>query len=105
MNMKYKDFLEYLENTLEGYNLFMEKAIAFQEEKNRKRPAKNRWEPGRVQRAAYDMWKQSMQPLYDKLKSEIKSDDTQVWDDFMQNNNILETINDGITDLNFNEDI
>lgn len=103
--MKYKEFLDYLENNLDGYHLFMEKALAFQEEKNRKRPAKNRWEPGRVQRAAYDMWKQSMQPLYDKLKQEIKSDSSNEWADFIANNSIIETVNEGVAELNFSEDI
>lgn len=35
--MKYKEFLEYLESNLEGYNIFMRKARQFQGLQNAKR--------------------------------------------------------------------
>ena len=32
--MTYKEFLEYLENNFDGYEVFMEKAAAYQKSKN-----------------------------------------------------------------------
>lgn len=102
--MKYKDFLAYLEEHLDGYNAFMEKARVFQDAKNKKRPAKSRWEEKKVASATYEMWKKAMQPLYDNLKCEIKSDTEWLWVKYIDDHGILETINDGISELEFNED-
>ncbi|KLU71564.1 MAG: hypothetical protein RHS_2636 [Robinsoniella sp. RHS] len=71
--MTYKEFLEYIENNLDGYKVFMEKAIAFQGVKNQKRQPNKRWNDKKLKNAAYDMWKQSMQPLYNNLKKEVNS--------------------------------
>ena len=55
--MTYKEFLEYLENNFDGYDIFTEKASAYQHSKNQKRPAKSRWNENKVQKAANEMWK------------------------------------------------
>lgn len=101
--MKYKEFLQYLEDNLSGYESFIQKAISYQEEKNQKRPAKNRWNEEKIQNSAYDMWKASMQTLYDKLRNEIKSESEFTWKNYMDKNNILESVNDGISELSFDE--
>lgn len=102
--MKYRVFLSYLEENLDSYSAFMEKARTFQDIKNKKRPAKSRWEDKKITNATYEMWKKAMQPLYDNLKREIKSDAEWMWKDYIEKHGILETINDGISDLEFNED-
>lgn len=99
--MNYKDFLEYLETNLDGYEMFMQKAHQFQTEKNMKRPAKSRWEAPKMEKATYEMWKKSMEALYTKLKNEIKSDDFDLWIAFVDKNGLLEIVNDGIRELDF----
>lgn len=101
--MKYKEFLEYLQNNLTGYETFIEKATAYQREKNKARPAKKRWDDEKVGRAVNEMWKNSMQSLYDTIKNEVKSNSSFTWIEFIQKNNILESVNDGISELDFNE--
>lgn len=101
--MKYKEFLEYIETNLDGYTTFITKARKYQFDKNAKRAAKSRWKDEKVEKAAYDMWKKSMEPLYYNLKSEIKSDFREHWISFIKKNNILETVNEGISELDFNE--
>lgn len=101
--MKYKEFLEYLETNLEGYTIFMTKARKYQLEKNAKRPAKSRWKDEKMEKATYDMWKKSMEPLYNKLKAEINSNFQESWISFIEKNEILETVNEGISELNFDE--
>lgn len=99
--MKYKEFLEYLESNLTGYQTFMNKAIQFQIMKNAKRPKSDRWPQEKIEKAAYDMWKRSMENLYNQLKNEIKSDFRDPWISFIQKNEILDTVNEGISELDF----
>lgn len=99
--MKYKEFLQYLEINLDAYKIFMNKAMQFQRDKNSKRPPKKRWDEDKMHRAAYDMWKKSMETLFNTLKNEINSDLDFAWKEYMQKNNLLETVNDGIRDMDF----
>ena len=92
-----------MEKHLESYRTFMTKAAQYQKEKNFKRPAKSRWSDEKVQKATYDMWKAAMEPLYNKLKSEIGSGFRESWYSFIDKNNVFESVNEGISDLDFNE--
>lgn len=103
--MKYKEFLEYLELNLEGYKTFMNKARQFQITKNLKRPAKNRWSDEKMEKAAYEMWKKSMESLYNNLKKEIKSDLSFSWTSYIEKHEILETVNESISELDFSEEV
>ena len=95
--MTYKEFLEYLENNFDGYEIFMEKA------KNQKRPAKSRWNENKVQKATNEMWKKAMQPLYDTLKREIKSGISYKWLEYISQHEVLENLRDAMADLSFEE--
>ena len=101
--MKYKEFLQYLEDNLDGYEIFMRKATEYQEGKNQKRPAKKRWSDERVKAAAYDAWKKSMENLYNTLKHEIKSDSGFAWTEYITNHSILEDVNEGISEFVFDD--
>ena len=103
--MKYKEFLEYLELNLEGYKTFMNKARQYQITKNLKRPAKNRWSDDKMEKASYDMWKKSMESLYNNLKKEIKSDLSLSWTSYIEKHEILETVNESISELDFSEEV
>lgn len=103
--MKYKEFLEYLELNLEGYKTFMNKARQYQITKNLKRPAKNRWSGEKMEKAAYELWKKSMENLYNNLKKEIKSDLSLSWTSYIEKHEILETVNESISELDFSEEV
>lgn len=103
--MKYKEFLEYMENNLDGYKSFTAKAMQFQRKKNAKRqPAAKRWSEEKMQKASYEMWKKAMEPLYNKLKAEIKSDLRPSWISFIEKHDIFESVNEGISDIDFSEE-
>ncbi len=102
--MKFKEFLEYLEVNLSSYHTFMQKALAFQSSKNAKRAPKSRWNEARVEKAAYEMWKASMDTLFNKIKCEVRSDQPSVWISFMEKNHIFDILNDGIAEMDFSED-
>ena len=102
--MKYKEFLDYLEKNLSGYQTFMFKAMQFQRAKNVKRPAKSRWTDKKMEKAAGEMWKKAMEALYYNLKKEIKSDFPSAWISFIEKNAIQESVNESISELDFSED-
>lgn len=102
--MKYKEFLEYLENNLTGYQTFMRKARQFQVELNAKRKKDSHWPEERIDRTAYEMWKKSMESLHNQIKGEVKSDSRFAWTDFMEKNNIFETVNESISEMSFSDE-
>lgn len=102
--MKYKEFLEYMEKNLEGYRIFTSKALQYQRGKNAKRAPKSRWNDEKLQKAAYSMWKMSMENLYNNLKREINSDIPSAWTSYIKENELFEIINENISDLDFSDD-
>lgn len=102
--MRYKEFLEYLEANLDGYHTFMSKAMQYQRDKNMNRPKKNRWNNEKMQKAACDMWKKSMETLYNNLKREINSSIPSAWIAYIEKHNLFEIINDSISELDFSDD-
>lgn len=102
--MKYKEFLQYLEANLDTYQVFIDKAMQFQRDKNSKRPPAKRWDEDKMLRAAYDMWKKSMENLFNTIKREINSDADFIWREYIEKNNIIESVNDGIRDMDFASD-
>ena len=103
--MKYKEFLEYLEKNLDGYQTFMRKALEYQTRKNAKRQKKDRWNEEKIEKAAYEMWKKSKENLYNNLKKEIKSDLSFSWTSYIEKHEILETVNESISELDFSEEV
>lgn len=101
--MTYKEFLEYLENNFDGYEVFMEKATEYQQLKNQKRPANSRLNESKVEKAANEMWKKAMQPLYDTLKREIKSGIPYKWTEYIEQHEVLEGLRDAMADLSFGD--
>lgn len=102
--MKYREFLEYLEKNLTGYQIFMLKAMQFQQDKNAKRQKKDRWENNKMEKATTEMWKKAMETLYYNLKKEIKSDFPSTWVSYIEKHEILESVNESISELDFSED-
>lgn len=102
--MRYKEFLEYLEKNLTGYQTFMFKAVQFQRVKNAKRQKKDRWEDKKMEKVADEMWKKAMETLYYNLKKEIKSDFPSTWVSYIEKHEILESVNESISELDFSDD-
>ncbi|MDT2814323.1 hypothetical protein P7H75_05650 [Vagococcus carniphilus] len=102
--MTINEFLEFLEKHLSNYNLFIEKSTEYQLEKNKKRTPKKRWDEKKINRVVNGMWKSSMQVAYDKVKSEVgvpRYDGYEKWTDFIEKNDLLEAINNSISELEF----
>lgn len=102
--MTINEFLEFLEKNLMSYDTFIDKATEHQLEKNKKRPPKKRWDEKKIIRSVNTMWKISMQVAYDKVKVEVgmpRYDGYDKWVEFIEKNELLEAINDSISELEF----
>lgn len=102
--MLYYEFKEWLEENSSGTQLFAEKALDYQLEKNRKRTGKNKWNDAKVQRAADGMYNQAITGAYDQIKAQKgvpKINGRQIWIDFMQKINFVEIFNEGVSEVEF----
>lgn len=103
--MYYDEFVEYLkQNVSHALDQFLEKATEFQNNKNKERAKKSRWNEARVQREITGMYTQLLSNAYEKIKAEKgvpKYNGHQIWIDFMEEKNFLEMFADGISETEF----
>lgn len=98
--MTFNEFLEYLEEHLEGYQVFYKKALVYQNMKNKARKKKP-WNEAKIERAVKAMWKSSVQPLYDKIKSAKGNSPKDEWIEYIEQHEIFESVNDSMSELEF----
>lgn len=102
--MIYPDFKEYLEKTT-GYEVYMQKALALQHDRNRRRSDKKgkKWNEAKMERAAYEMWEKVVLSAYEQIKAGRKAmkAGTKTWIEFMNENEFVESFNDGISEMEF----
>lgn len=100
--MTKNELMEYLEQNLSNYTLFLSKALEYQQEKNKRRPSKKRWADEKMERAADNMWKDFASSVYEKVKTGYKSDTSvSSYPAFIEKNEMLESLNDAIGELEF----
>ena len=102
MNFNY--FLEYMEGNLSSYPIFMKKAKEYQLLKNKGRSGKAKWNDARVEKETSQMWFNAMHALHEKIKSEVGMpviNPKQKWLEFMEKHNLTESVNDGLSEIEF----
>lgn len=102
--MLYHEFKEWLEENVQGYSTFIEKATAFQQMKNKGRTGRSKWNDRKVEKAIQGMWNNVVAAAYEQIKSHEgvpKYNGTQIWMDFMDKNNFLEGFNEGASEVEF----
>lgn len=102
--MTFNEFAEYMKENLDGYQAFYEKALEYQKTKDKARKPAKRWSEVKFERAIEQMWKQSMQVLYDKIKSQVDKnayDPRSAWIGYMEKHNIFESVNEGLSEIEF----
>ena len=106
--MTVKSFAEYMANNLDGYQTFYMKAMEFQKKKNDKRAAKSRWNEYKLEKAVNEMWVQAMTNLFNQIKPNVKDKERYLgkvaWYDYIQEKNLFETLNESLTDIEFEEE-
>ena len=99
--MTFNEFLLFMTENLSTYSTFYKKALAFQNKKNAARKKKP-WNEAKIERATNEMWKKSMQGLYDSLKPRIENKSSrESWIEFINQHELLETVSDSMSELEF----
>lgn len=101
--MKQNDFKTLLEKS-SGYENFKIKAQEFQEDKNKKRKKKERWNEGKVERATNAMWQQFVESMYETLSSNIECtphNKALKWQQFIVKHQVVENFNESVAELEF----
>lgn len=99
--MDKEELSEYLDSNSDVKSKFMEKALDYQNEKNHNRQMAKRWNETKVERAADKMYDQVLTSIYDKLKANIKSSDDKKWIMVIEENNVLEDLEDSMSEITF----
>lgn len=96
---------QYIKSECKAYDIFIEKARENQNEKNLNRQFKKRFNPEKVEREAQKMWVSVVTNLQGNLKSDksLKKASSLRWKSFMMENNILESFEDSMGQLELNE--
>lgn len=102
--MTFNEFTEYMKENLDGYQGFYALALDYQNLKNSRRKEAKRWNEAKIDRAIEQMWKQSMQVLYDQIKSQVDRkayDPRAAWIEYMEKQDIFGAVNEGLTEIEF----
>ncbi|AQY51443.1 hypothetical protein PWEIH_14671 [Listeria weihenstephanensis FSL R9-0317] len=102
--MTFNEFSVYMTENLTARESFYEKALEFQNEKNKKRPPAKRWKQVKLDRAVNAMWQGIMKTMYDKIKPSIKRDAPdlrQAWLDYFTKYGILESMDEALSEIEF----
>lgn len=102
--MLYHEFKEWLEENVTGTQVFAKKALEYELEKNKKRSGKAKWNDAKVKRAADERYKKAITGAYDQIKAKKgvpKYNGRQIWLDFIEEVNFIETFNEGVDEVEF----
>lgn len=104
IRMKYHAFKELLEKELSSYENFLIRALEFQKSRNKNRKPAKRWSEARVEKAAEEMWDDTVKKIYENVDSKVKRDTfrpEKPWYDFFEKYNFLEQIDEGLAEAEF----
>ena len=66
---------------------------------------KKPWSDYETEKAAYKMWAAAAESLYNNLRSVVKSDYPSAWVSYIKNNDVLESVNESICELDFFDEV
>lgn len=92
----------YLEENSQVEDRFMEKALAFLNQQNLDRAPARRYNETMVQRQADKLFDQVLDDVNSKIAAQVRGEQTRAaWINFMDQSNLLEELEDSMSDLNF----
>lgn len=100
--MNYITFKEHMHNKLNSLDSFYEKVTEFQQEKNRGRAKKARWNEAKVQRVIDSMYEDLLKNIYQQVKTQIEKNGKKTeyqWIEYMENNEIYENLDQSIYEI------
>lgn len=104
--MDREEFETYLNANSRVVAIFRSHALAYQHSKNRQRAASKRWSETAVASAVDKMVNQFVDNVYEKLKTNVKENKFQPyesWVSFIETNEVLDSLEDTVAELEFEE--
>ncbi|MBX8456269.1 hypothetical protein [Apilactobacillus kunkeei] len=95
----------YIKSNCKAYDIFIEKAREDQIDRNSKRKASKRFNDEKIERAAEKSWNEVIANFHEKLKSTstLKKASPLTWKNFIAENEILESLEDSMAELDMSE--
>lgn len=104
--MDREEFETYLNANSRVVAIFRSQALAYQHSKNRQRAASKRWSETAVASAVDKMVSQFVDNVYDKLNANVKENKLhpyENWVNFIETNEVLDSLEDSVGELEFEE--
>ena len=98
---------QFIDKGSRAKDTFYEKALVYQQAKNMKRQPAKRWNDTKVDRAVDKMWAEILDSVLTKVENSMQrrsnpfGDD---WQKFMNANEILESLEESMSELSFTEE-
>lgn len=101
--MDTEELNEYIKTNSKAYDIFIEKALVYQNNKNASRKMEKRFSEDKVASKAEKMWENIVVNLHDKLNAEktLKKHPSTDWIRFMEEHEMIDNLEDsmGVLDL------
>jgi hypothetical protein len=106
------EFISYVDKNSRAEEIFYERALAFQIDKNERRQKSARWTQSKMEKECEKMWEATIKGTYNNVATNIKAiekkprfhnhdDEVDYWVNFLNENEFLESFTDGISDAEF----
>lgn len=102
--MNKKELEQYINNNSRTIEIFSEKALKYQDMKNKNRPKAKRWDEVKISHAVDGMINTFVENVHDKIKTQINKDNPspeKAWIDFMNLNEILYSLEESVIEMEF----
>lgn len=102
--MNKKELEQYINDNSRTIEIFSEKALEYQDSKNKNRPRSKRWDEVKISHAVDGMINTFVENMHDKIKTQINRnnpDQTKAWTDFMNLNEVLDSLEESVIEMEF----
>ncbi|QGG59606.1 hypothetical protein [Loigolactobacillus bifermentans] len=102
--MHYQEFVDYLEDHIHNKDAFYDRALDYQNDKNKARQKSKRWDQIKLDREVDRMWKDVTQNLYNTLQAQVpknRMDPRQEWLTFFDKNDLFESVDESLISIEF----
>ncbi|AEV95239.1 hypothetical protein [Pediococcus claussenii] len=100
--MNKEEFSEYMDKNSNVRNIFAERALSYQQEKNQARQPAKRWRDGRVEREAEKMYDNVLNNIYEQIKRTVQnSTERNNWIQFIDENDLFDDLEQSMNEMSF----
>lgn len=102
--MNKKELEQYINNNSRTIEIFSEKALKYQDMKNKNRPKAKRWDEVKISHAVDGMINTFMENVHDKIKTQVKRNEFEPqrsWIDFITKNDVLDELEESVIEMEF----